>query len=106
MEKQCILTTCGCKEFQHYFRCEHVIMYAIAKLGHRIIPRGEDIRWVSERVTAGRPVRYPNCYGVPFLDAEANKKKRKRARALSPGPSSPRAVRAHVSSQSNFLALN
>ena len=88
-------------------------MYAIAKLGPNIVPRGDDLRWVSERATAGRPARPPNCYGVPFLEADKSKRKRKRgdsdrcllALADHAGPSSPRAARSQSSSAANYLSL-
>ena len=109
-----ILTQCSCKAFQDKYKCEHVLLYALAKKGHGIVPQGEDIRVVGVEVGPGRPLGMPNRYGVPYIEVSHKKRRRlalEAQRRRIEAPSSPRPSRQGTSqlmieNGSSSLVLN
>ena len=78
-EDQSIIVMCSCREFYNYFRCVHVLVHALAKVGHGIVPRSEDIRIVSTRAGRGRPLENTNRYGVPYIETKEGRRKKAKA---------------------------
>ena len=74
-EDESIIVGCSCREFYQYFRCIHVLVYALGRKGHGIVPHSEDIRRVSTKAARGRPLLSPDRYGQPHSESNGRRRR-------------------------------